>query len=534
MKRKLALVTTSIMICSILAGCGKTQPGPDNSGTTGLAASAADTTAQDGSGEISFPLPAAYTVEAFAFSNTGQELDKTLTMQVMEEKTNIHWDLSTVSEAELEEKRNLSFNGGEYYDVYIKSGIDAIDTYKYALQGIVIPLNDLIDQYMPNLKKQLDAQDAWGNITSADGNIYALPQLNGPELSAAAVYINTPWLEKVGMDAPKTQKEFLEVLRAFRDQDPNGNGKKDEYPIYCPGGAVNMLMPIFGIAMDWNTMSMYDIAAGTITYVPASEEYKNFLGFMADVYKEGLINQDCYTATWDDINAIGATQDAIGVMATYGAYQHVGTERDEDYDGLMPFDGKHSMPAGKGINYGALLITDKCTRPELICSWADYLYSEEGAILGHMGVEGETFTLDDDGKYHWKTDGEWGSDITTIRNTATLFGWYPAPLAKARLFDEGQSNPEELFLNQQRQRLLEYAAEPFPTLSWTEAELEEKSTLVTSINTYIDEYQALVVTGQTDPESSWDGYLTNLKGMGMDRLNEIDSAAYNRWLEENK
>ena len=105
---------------------------------------------------------------------------------------------------------------------------------------------------------------------------------------------------------------------------------------------------------------------------------------------------------------------------------------------------------------------------------------------------------------------------------------------KAELFDEGQSNPEELFLYQQRKRLLEYAAQPFPTLSWTEAELEEKATLVTSINSYIDEYQALVVTGQTDLESSWEEYLSNLKGMGVDRLNEIDAAAYGRWLEGNK
>ena len=534
MKRTLAYVVTGFMLCGMLAGCGGSQKGEEGSADGTLKNSVPAASSGEERGEIEFPLPETYSIEAFAFSNTGQELDKTLSMQVMEERTNIHWNITAVSQAELEEKRNLSFNGGEYYDVFIKSGIDAVDTYKYAMQGIVIPLNDLIDQYMPNLKKQLDEQDAWDNITSADGNIYALPQLNGAELAAAAVYINTPWLEKVGRSAPKTQEEFLEVLRAFRDEDPNGNGEKDEYPIYCPNGAVNMLMPVFGIAMDWNTMSMYDNDEGRITYVPTSSEYKNFLEFMANAYKEKLINQDCYTATWDDINAIGATQDAIGVMATYGAYQHVGTERDEDYDGLLPFDGRHTMPAGEGIGYGALIITDKCTSPELICSWADYLYSEEGAILGRMGVEGETFTLDADGKYHWKTDGKWGSDITTIRNTATLFGWYPAPLVKAELFDEGQSNPEELFLYQQRKRLLEYAAQPFPTLSWTEAELEEKATLVTSINSYIDEYQALVVTGQTDLESSWEEYLSNLKGMGVDRLNEIDAAAYGRWLEGNK
>lgn len=484
--------------------------------------------------EIKFPLDEPYTVTAFAFSNTGQELDKSLFMQVMEKRTNIRWELATVSQAELVEKRGLSFNSGEYYDAYIKSGIDAVETFKYARQGIIIPLNDLIDKYMPNLKAALDAQNAWGEITSGDGNIYALPQLNLPELAAPAVFINQPWLDAIGKSAPTTETELWDVLVAFRDNDPNGNGKKDEYAMYCPQGAVSMLMPVFGIAMDYNTMSMYDHAAGRITYVPTSEEYKAFLSFMAKAYKEKLINQDCYTATWDDINAIGLTQDAIGIMATYGPYQHVGGEKDENFPALLPFNGAHSMPAGKGIGYGGLVITDKCERPELLCAWADYLYSEEGAILGQLGVEGKTYTLDKEGKYHWAVDGEYGADITTIRNTHTFFGWYPAPLLKPKLFDAGQANEEEMYLYTQRQKLLGYAADPFPVLSWTADELKEKAVLVTAINTYVDEYQAQIVTGQLNLDASWDEYLNTLNSMGVKRVNDIDNAAYQRWLADQK
>ena len=178
------------------------------------------------------------------------------------------------------------------------------------------------------------------------------------------------------------------------------------------------------------------------------------------------------------------------------------------------------------------MITDKCQRPEVICAWADYLYSEEGARLGIMGVEGETYTLDEDGKYHWIEDGSWGADINTIRNNALMVGWYPAPLGQAVLFNEGQSNPEELFLMQQRKRLLEYAADEFPSLNWSEEELAEKADLVTAINGYIDQYQALVVTGEADLDATWDEYLSNLNSMELERLQEIDRAAYDRWLAE--
>ncbi len=533
-KRVWALLLAVVLAFSVLAGCAKQENTPadtkEPSNQTDPTPSGDDKT--DAPAEASqdvFPLAETYNVSAFAFGNTGEELDKTLTMQVMEERTNIHWDISTASQAELSEKRGLSFNSGEYYDVYIKSGISATEAFQYGSQGILIPLNDLIDQYMPNLKALLDEQDLWNQITSADGNIYALPQLNGQELAAPAVYINQKWLDNLGMKLPTTQDEFLDVLRAFVKDDPNGDGANDEYGIYCPSGAVEYTLPLFGVAMDYSTYSMYD--NGNAVFVPTSDVYHDFLAFWAQVYTEKLINQDCFTASWDDLNAIGATSDTLGTIPTYGAYQHVGTERDEEYVGLNPFNGKHTMPSGNGLGYGALCITDKCTNPELICQWADYFYCEEGAILGRMGVAGVTFSLDDNGMYEWIIDGEWGGDITSVRNKACMFGWYPAPLAKAKLFDEGNTNPEELFLYEQRKALLEYAAEPYPTLNWTEDELAERADLITTITSYYYEYMAQVITGQLDLDATWDEYLSNMDAMGASRLHEIDQAAYTRYLE---
>ena len=164
--------------------------------------------------------------------------------------------------------------------------------------------------------------------------------------------------------------------------------------------------------------------------------------------------------------------------------------------------------------------------------WADYLYSQEGADLGRLGVEGKTYTLDEDGMYYWNVDGEYGREMTTIRNTHTLYGWYPVPLIKSDLFDEGNTNEEELNIYKLRQEMLQYAAEPFPSLSWTAEEMEERAALVTTITSYISQYQAEVVTGQVDLESSWDQYLATLESMQVSRLNEIDRAAYTRWLSE--
>ncbi|MEG1687858.1 MAG: hypothetical protein RR276_08250, partial [Angelakisella sp.] len=97
--------------------------------------------------EVSFPLAEPITMTMFAHSVPGQELGNTLVMKVMEEKTNVKWNITTASDTEIVEKLNLSFNSGDYFDVYMKSGISGTDTLKYAQEEVIIPLNDLIDKH---------------------------------------------------------------------------------------------------------------------------------------------------------------------------------------------------------------------------------------------------------------------------------------------------------------------------------------------------------------------------------------------------
>ena len=147
-----------------------------------------------------FPLEEQYTVSCFAFSNIGYDLADTLFMKTMEEKTNVHWELHTFNTSDMTEKMNLSLNTGAYYDVYMKTGLSMADATKYGQQGVFIPLNELINEYMPNLKALLDGRDGWGAITSGDGNIYALPQIQKQGMAAPSIFINKAWLDRVGMD----------------------------------------------------------------------------------------------------------------------------------------------------------------------------------------------------------------------------------------------------------------------------------------------------------------------------------------------
>jgi putative aldouronate transport system substrate-binding protein len=176
------------------------------------------------------------------------------------------------------------------------------------------------------------------------------------------------------------------------------------------------------------------------------------------------------------------------------------------------------------------VITDKCAKPEVIAAWSDYLYTEEGGRLAWMGVEGETYTIDDKGTYHWNTDGTYGTDMTSIRSKQGLFGNKPVPVKSPALFNEGQANLEELFLFKEREKIKAYGADYFPALAWTDEEIKEKSTLVATINPYFQQYEAKVITGELDLAASWDEYVKTMDNMGLEKLKAIDKAAFDRWL----
>ena len=95
------------------------------------------------------------------------------------------------------------------------------------------PLDVLIDQYAPHVAARIaEREDYQRALKSPDGKIHALP--NGDESTQIRIpthtWINKAWLDKLGLDMPTNTEELKEVLIAFRDEDPNGNGIADEIP----------------------------------------------------------------------------------------------------------------------------------------------------------------------------------------------------------------------------------------------------------------------------------------------------------------
>lgn len=161
-------------------------------------------------------------------------------------------------------------------------------------QGGALALDELLPEYAPNVWESIP-QEAWDVVRTAseDGKIYYVPKVFlVPE---RAPLIRQDWVEAVGMEMPKTVEEYKELLRAFRDKDPNGNGQADELPTTGRefGRWMDHLFAIYGVAM-WEGYPEWDIYDGEIQYAGVTENMRAAIAFIRDLYAEKLLDNETF------------------------------------------------------------------------------------------------------------------------------------------------------------------------------------------------------------------------------------------------
>lgn len=531
-KKIIALMLATAMSLSILAGCGNNDSGASTSEEkpsqtvtqSSVQESAAEATEE--SDQITFPLEEKMTFTAFTVDYDGTDLSQRAAFQKFMEDNNIEVEFTSALQDELTEKRNLLLASGNYPDFFIKDNFT--DVREYGEDGILIPLEDLILEYMPNLTAILEERDAWQYITSSDGHVYTLPFFFDKSERVTPMWINKRWMDNLGLSEPESYEDLYEILVAFKEQDANGNGDpNDEIPLaFNTNRPVTRLLSLADYAYSANTRLAVK-QNGELIYVPKDESFKEFLAYVTKLYSEGLIYEDCFTTDRNTMLALGQSGDIMGCYPETASFQMVGRDNDDDYIMIMPWHGLSETESG--VNGGAMAITDKCEHPEILLSWIDYLYTEEGARLAYMGVEGEAYEFLEDGTWGWILGGEYGDDVASVRATATMYGGCVLPTTEPKAWRTLMSasvDEDEVYLNHQRLLLAERSVVPLPVLQISSEDNEELSVLKTDITGYVDEYTAKVVTGELDLEESWDNYLDTLEKMGVDRFFEIYKTAY--------
>lgn len=528
---------SSILLCltisaSLLAACGSSK----GDGGSGSASSDSSATVE-GVKKEGFPIvDKPLTLKVMSQDAGVADWNKMPVLQEMEKLSGIHLEYQLSPIDSFETKKNLMFASGDLPDMLYAADLKPAEQVTYGTQGVLIPLEKYIDEgYAPNIKKILDEHpDVRKSFTTPDGHMYALPFID-----TAAVWYRSPmWYNGKFLKAlnvtelPKTTDELYTLLKRFKDEDPNGNGKKDEIPLTSVK-LDDLRMYFFGF---WGMYDekIYADKDGKVHYSPQEEGYKGYLTFMNKLWKEDLLDHETFSQTADQKKAKGQNNQ-IGLFNDYFPYFTLGGEPSSDNPLMTPVAseiagtpvyGKHP---GMSAN-GTFAITSKDPAPEATMRWIDYLYSYEGSTLFNQGPEGVLWKYKDK-ENHVK---EWlpvpgGGDREEYRGKITPnFGILTPGVNDPEVTKGLRSEFDDWIDKENAEKLTPIGKSPFPNVYLTNEQQSEASALMSDLDTYVQQMEAKFITGQ-EPLSNWDKYLAQVKKMGSDRIVELYQAAYDQW-----
>ncbi|MGZ7440778.1 extracellular solute-binding protein [Paenibacillus sp. TH7-28] len=510
-----------------LAGCG---------GGSGNSGSSEESGPASGFNQAGLPIvnePVTLKVLTMRWGNMGDTFTQNQWLKDLENSTNVKIEWQVVSSNDWNEQKSIMLASGTLPDVILGdatlSDSDIISNLSYFR-----PLDDYIEQYMPNLKAAMEESPELKKIsTFPDGKIYSLPakQPASPKSTRQPV-INKMWLDKLGLQVPDTIDDLHAVFKAFKEQDPNGNGKKDEIP-YSETGLGTLLDP-FGVTdLNGNNMMIKD---GQPVFIPASEEYKAGIKWAHQLYAEGLIDKELYT---QDSSMTSAKQQNMDAPIVGFSYQWtpdaVFGQWGKQYAAIPPIAGpdgqryQNGNPNGNGLSRNQLLITTFCKNPEVAARWADQFYTNEASIQNFWGAIGTVISKNADGTYTLMDPPEGTSaDAWYWEQSLRSFGpKYVSPSFEEKLI----LNPEagdglKLEIDKLGSN---YVTTPFPNVMYTVEEFQELPTLTTDIDSYVAAMRAAWVT-KGGIDENWEAYMKKLNDMGLEKLMKIRTEAYNRYI----
>ncbi|WP_178024897.1 ABC transporter substrate-binding protein [uncultured Paenibacillus sp.] len=458
----------------------------------------------------------------------------------LEKETNVKVEWENIPDTDYTEKKNLLLASGNLPDAFYAAGFSDYELVNYGKDGTIVPLEDLIDQYAPNLKALFERRpDIKSAITAPDGHIYGLPSWEENNLGTNPFFhvINKAWLDKLGLKMPETLDEYTEALVAFKTQDPNGNGKADEIPLsfmhmqWCMD--IGGIFGAFGLP---DNMEHRIVRDGKVIFTATQPEYKEALKYFHEKwYKQGLIDPESFTQDAAQYLAKGKTTDeTLGSYIWWEVEEVVGTDRSKDYALLSPLKGPNGDQLigrgnGGGPARGAFVVTKANRYPEITMRWIDQQYEPYMAAQIHWGPLDVVFEKDANGKLVNLPLPE-GTSAGEFRQKVAPGAGGPGVITIEDLGKVVDLEPRA----QQRVKDLEKYYDPFmekenyPSIFFNPEELDKINKIEPELLKYVNTQRGkFIVDGGVDEQ--WDSYVKTLEKMGLNELMEIYQAGLDRY-----
>lgn len=551
-KRALCLTGAVVVLAGSLAACGNDSGSGQETGSGAAEdSSGADTKDSSDAGEgestdasgdasegaasggITFPLSESYefTIMTRVSSDSEQDFSKKALVQRMTEATNVTANYNSIPDEQFDDKYKLALSKSDMPDVVTKMYIKPYDILGYAKKGVFLPLEEYIEADMPNLKAVLDARpEVRAAITSADGHIYTLPFVNewsknskeNINVIGAIPYINTSWLDELGLDMPATTDELKAVLEAFAKDITveNGNVVPMSFRINQVNQDPGISLGSFGCG---DNMDHYMVTNDKeVFYTLTQDDARKGLEWLHELYAEGLIDPEIFSQDGSSYSAkvasgrVGLFYDwAVGLAGDYT----------DQYEALPPLagpDGTVNIPRQNYYSFdmGVTAVTSVCEKPDVVCAYMDQYFEPSMSIQNCFGTYDDpnytnVFTKDGD-MLKWTeegaTDGKVRSDQNLYDTFAILADYY------------GVYVDEMLESDALRLDMISTIYSPhinndfnYPAAFMEQEDITRISEIETDLKKYAEQVKAEIVKdGITD--DGWNAFLEKMDQMGLQEL----------------
>jgi len=451
--------------------------------------------------------------------DSGRVWGENLFFSRMEEKTGLRFRFSQFSDAGDYRAALDALKTGDrpLPDVLFKARLTPADARELYEAGVLTDLAPLLQRYAPAFHARLNSDpDLARAVTLAGGAIPALPHLS--EIPAQNVlWVNREWLERLNLDLPETVEDLRLALEAFRGRDPNRNGRADEIPLSFQGAYdLKYLAHAWGLAAnDFNVF----VKDGAVRFMPLEEGFRPFIRWLRDAWDAGLLDPNAFSGL-DAARRQSEPKAAnrLGAFFAPSPVHLVPVEWAGQYTALppIPHEGEAVYrTVASPVFYGAFAVTTACPDVGRALSWADNLYTPEGAILAAVGAEGADYVMDGDGTWRLLQEGQ-GEGYLARSVIATD---YSAPGVSPDAFFRQFTDPMVKSLGEQADGVAAAAKDPFPPFALSRAQEEEIGPLQAVLGRYVDESLARFVTGEWQAtEEQFDAFEAGQEERGVDRF----------------
>ena len=451
------------------------------------------------------------------------------TLNYIADQLNIDIEWIVVGADGWEERVNLMFASGDLPDIIMKGSIPNLS--RVVEDGQLVAVDELMDAYSTGLKPLLEQYPSVDTAArAADGKLYAIPGINTLSANLTShrnLWINQTWMDNLGLETPTTTEELLDVLRAFRDEDADGDGNPNNEIPYTveDSGATHTARPdiiagLFGLYSNFGYDNV-QLVDGKVSFLKTDEVWKQVLQYMNVMYAEGLLDNEVFTQT-SDMSIGKISSGNIGVFGL--SSDDLFTTVSEHYVALAPVksdSGLEPVIALSSNSMGAAAyITSADESPWVSFRLLDYFYTYEGSMtVGCFNEDliGITCQKTEDGRWDYSDEM-----LNDERGVAVAVG-EACPLPGGGFgYWRHEENSNYIYSQKVQENVPVwepyYQKDEVFTAPLFDVETSDRiNEIRTDLDVYVNECQAKFITGEMSFDA-WDEYVATTVQLGADEL----------------